>query len=89
MVGDYLYAGLEDLSNQFPGQIQNLRGKGKGTFIAFDNPKRDEFLVKMKTLGINIGGCGTSAVRLRPMLVFQKHHADILLDAMKKLLSSM
>jgi hypothetical protein len=28
----------------------------------------------MKTVGVNIGGSGENAVRLRPMLVFQKHH---------------
>jgi hypothetical protein len=28
----------------------------------------------MKSVGVNIGGSGDSAVRLRPMLVFQKHH---------------
>jgi 4-aminobutyrate aminotransferase/(S)-3-amino-2-methylpropionate transaminase len=88
VVGDYLYSGLEQLAQQYPDQIQNLRGKGQGTFIAFDNPKRDEFLVKAKRHGINIGGSGTSAVRLRPMLIFQKHHADILLDTVKKIISS-
>ena len=89
MVGDYLYAGIEDLSKKYPKQFQNLRGKGQGTFIAFDNPKRDEFLVRMKALGVNIGGSGAQAVRLRPMLIFQKHHADILLDAMEKNAASM
>ena len=89
MVGDYLFNGLESISKQYPEQIKNLRGKGQGTFIAFDSPKRDEFLVKMKALGINIGGSGATAVRLRPMLIFQKHHADILLDAVNKLCGSM
>ncbi|OAP61056.1 4-aminobutyrate aminotransferase [Fonsecaea erecta] len=89
VVGDYLYAGIERLAQQYPEQFQNLRGKGQGTFIAFDNPKRDEFLAKAKTLGINIGGSGASAVRLRPMLIFQKHHADILLDALEKLATSL
>jgi 4-aminobutyrate aminotransferase / (S)-3-amino-2-methylpropionate transaminase len=88
MVGDYLYSSLEQLAKQYPDQIQNLRGKGNGTFIAFDNPKRDEFLVKAKKHGINIGVSGASAVRLRPMLIFQKHHADILLDTIKKIISS-
>lgn len=85
-VGDYLYSQLENLAQQHPNEIQNLRGKGQGTFIAFDNPKRDEFLKKAKTLGINIGGSGASAVRLRPMLIFQKHHADMFLDAVEKLI---
>lgn len=72
--GQYLYAGLERLAQKYPEHFQNLRGKGQGTFIAWDSPKRDQFLAKAKTVGINIGGCGPSAVRLRPMLVFQKHH---------------
>ncbi|KAI9683905.1 MAG: 4-aminobutyrate transaminase [Trizodia sp. TS-e1964] len=87
-VGDYLFAGLEQLAKQYPTEIQNLRGKGQGTFIAFDNPQRDQFLKRAKTLGINIGGSGARAIRLRPMLIFQRHHADILLDAIEKLVKS-
>ncbi|EXJ79858.1 4-aminobutyrate aminotransferase [Capronia epimyces CBS 606.96] len=88
-VGNYLYGEIERLAKQYPEQFQNLRGKGQGTYIAFDNPKRDEFLLKAKTFGINIGGCGPSAVRLRPMLIFQKHHADILLDGFENLAKSL
>ncbi|KAI9700380.1 MAG: 4-aminobutyrate transaminase [Candelina mexicana] len=87
-VGEYLYNGLERLSQQYPEEIQNLRGKGHGTFIAWDSPRRDEFLKKAKTVGVNIGGSGEMAVRLRPMLIFQRHHADILLDATEKLIKS-
>ncbi|OKO99926.1 4-aminobutyrate aminotransferase [Penicillium subrubescens] len=83
--GDYLYAGLESLAQKYPEHFQNLRGKNQGTFIAWDTPKRDEFLVKAKTVGVNIGGSGAQAVRLRPMLVFQKHHADILLESLEKI----
>lgn len=87
-VGEYLFSELEGLSKKYPGEIQNLRGKGQGTFIAFDSPRRDEFLKKAKSVGINIGGSGERAVRLRPMLVFQKHHADILLDSLEKIVKS-
>lgn len=87
-VGDYLYSGIERLASQYPGEFMNLRGKGQGTFIAFDSPRRDEFLKKAKSVGVNIGGSGERAVRLRPMLVFQKHHADILLEAMEKIVKS-
>lgn len=76
-VGDYLFAGFERLAQQYPAEIQNLRGKGKGTFIAWDSPRRDEFLKKAKTVGVNIGGSGERAVRLRPMLIFQKHHGEL------------
>jgi 4-aminobutyrate aminotransferase/(S)-3-amino-2-methylpropionate transaminase len=87
-VGNYLYSGIERLSKQYPGEFLNLRGKGQGTFIAFDSPRRDAFLKKAKTFGVNIGGSGERAVRLRPMLIFQKHHADILLEAMEKIVRS-
>ncbi|RSL92515.1 4-aminobutyrate aminotransferase [Fusarium oligoseptatum] len=84
-VGDYLYGEIEKLGDKYPGKFTNLRGKGQGTFIAFDNPRRDEFLALAKTHAINLGGCGASAVRLRPMLIFQKHHADILLGVLDKI----
>jgi 4-aminobutyrate aminotransferase/(S)-3-amino-2-methylpropionate transaminase len=87
-VGDYLFAGLERLQAQYPTEILNLRGKNQGTFIAFDSPRRDDFLKKAKTVGVNIGGSGERAVRLRPMLIFQRHHADILLDAVEKIIKS-
>ncbi len=87
-VGSYLFSGLERLQSQYPHEIMNLRGKGQGTFIAFDSPRRDEFLKKAKGVGVNIGGSGERAVRLRPMLIFQRHHADILLEAMEKIIKS-
>lgn len=77
-VGAYLQENLRSMT-----KIENLRGRG--TFIAFDLPttaQRDKFLYNMRQLGVNMGGCGDSTVRLRPMLVFQKTHADILLDTM-------
>lgn len=88
VTGEYLFGGLTALAQRFPGQIQNLRGMGQGTFIAWDSPQRDNFLKKGKTMGINIGGSGAMAVRLRPMLIFQKHHADIFLEACEKILAS-
>lgn len=86
--GAYLYDGLESLASKYPSEIQNLRGKGQGTFIAWDSPRRDEVLKKAKSVGINIGGSGERAVRLRPMLIFQKRHADIFLDGLEKVLSA-
>lgn len=77
-IGEYLYAGLERLAEQWPDQIQNLRGKSLGTFIAWDSPRREEFLKRAKGMGINIGGSGERAVRLRPMLIFQKHHGRLI-----------
>ncbi|KAM0514949.1 hypothetical protein ACHAPE_006271 [Trichoderma viride] len=88
-VGDYLFSKLEGLQKKYPEHFKDLRGKGQGTFIAFDNPKRDQFLAKAKEFGINIGGSGASAVRLRPMLTFQEHHADILIDALEKIVKAL
>ena len=86
--GNYLYNRLADLSTKYPKEIQNLRGKGQGTFIAWDSPRRDEMLRKAKGVGINIGGSGERAVRLRPMLIFQKKHADLLCDGLEKIMRS-
>lgn len=86
--GEYLYNGLASLAKKYPNEVQNLRGKGQGTFIAWDSPRRDEVLAKAKTVGINVGGSGPMAVRLRPMLIFQKRHADIFLERMEKVFQS-
>lgn len=88
-IGDYLYGQLESLASRYPEHFQNLRGKGQGTFLAFDSSKRDEFLAKSKSHGINIGGSGTAAVRLRPMLILQEKHVDILVDALDKIAKSL
>ena len=73
-----MYEGLAKLAEKYPHEIGNLRGQGQGTFIAWDSPRRDEFLKTMKKHGINIGGSGESAVRLRPMLVFGEKHGESL-----------
>lgn len=89
--GDYLYNGLEKVAKRFPTQIQNLRGEGEGTFIAWTESSvttRDKFLQNMKKFGINVGGTGEAGVRLRPMLVFGKMHADIFLERLETCLAS-
>lgn len=75
-VGGYLQQELGKIS-----KVNNVRGQG--AFIAFDMENRDRFLNEMRQRGVNMGGCGDITVRLRPMLTFQRHHADILLDTMK------
>lgn len=73
-VGRYLYEGLERLAASYPGEIENLRGKDRGTFLAWDSPRRDELVKLAKSKGVNIGGSGERAIRLRPMLIFDRHH---------------
>ncbi|KAB2570144.1 4-aminobutyrate aminotransferase [Lasiodiplodia theobromae] len=87
-VGGYLYSRLDSLSRQFPDEIQNLRGKDRGTFIAWDSPRRDAIIKTAKSKGVNMGGSGERTIRLRPMLIFQKHHADILLDTLEQIFKS-
>lgn len=91
-VGEYLYKALDDLSKRYSSKIKNLRGENFGTFIAFDcqNPtKRNELLLNMRAAGVNIGGCGDFSVRLRPTLVFEESHADILLSALESSLKAL
>lgn len=84
--GDYLYSELEKISKK-NDKMLNLRGKGRGFFIAFDLPSpalRNQLIGECKKLGLNIGGCGDQGVRLRPALVFGKKHVDILADIVEK-----
>lgn len=90
-VGDYLYKKLEVLAKEYPDYIHNLRGKDRGTFIAWsfkDASLRNKFLADLKKEGVNMGGCAEDSVRLRPTLVFEEKHADILIAAVKKVLAS-
>ncbi|VEU20932.1 DEKNAAC101857 [Brettanomyces naardenensis] len=90
--GLYFYSKLEELQKEFPGFIRNLRGKGKGCFMAFDVPspeKRAEFLAKMRINGVNLGDCGEVGVRLRPGLVFGKKHVDIFIPIARKVIASL
>lgn len=44
------------------------------------------FILLVFLLGIQTGGCGSRAVRLRPALTFTERHADIFLDALRSVL---
>ena len=58
-VGDYLFPKLEVLAAEFPQLMQNLRGKDRGTFIAWDLPDGDaraKFFKIARSQGLNIGG---------------------------------
>ncbi|KAJ8140399.1 hypothetical protein OXX80_004595 [Metschnikowia pulcherrima] len=91
-VGDYLYKQLDALFKKFPGTVHSLRGENFGTFIAWScaNPaQRNELLLKMRSVGVNIGGCGDYSIRLRPALVFEQRHADLFLEALETSLKSL
>lgn len=89
--GDYLYKQLQSLATKYPNKIRNLRGENFGTFIAWDceSPThRNELLLKMRGAGVNIGGCGERTVRLRPTLLFEATHANVLLNALEQVLAN-
>lgn len=89
-VGDYLFGKLEQLQSKYPAYFQNLRGKNRGTFIAWSldsSEIRDKFLGDMKLAGVNMGGCAETTVRLRPTLVFEEKHADIMVRAIESVIS--
>ncbi|KAJ5407454.1 hypothetical protein N7465_008738 [Penicillium sp. CMV-2018d] len=88
-VGMVLYDSLATLAVKYPNRIQNLRGKSKGTYIAFDTLDSSSLLKKMRELGINIGSCGVQTVRLRPMLIFEESHIAPLLAAFETAFSQL
>ncbi|PBC26106.1 4-aminobutyrate aminotransferase [Apis cerana cerana] len=86
-VGDYILKKLMNLQNEFSTMINSVRGRG--TFIAFNcaSPElRDVIIKKLLSKGIQTGGCGTAAIRLRPALTFTEKHADIFLDRLRSIL---
>ncbi|RKO98123.1 hypothetical protein CXG81DRAFT_13370 [Caulochytrium protostelioides] len=83
-VGDYTLQGLRKLEQQHPAVMCNARGQG--TFLAFDVPdpaQRAAIVENIRKRGVNMGVSGHQSVRLRPMLTFQKKHADIFLSRLK------
>ncbi|KAG7209133.1 hypothetical protein KM043_015277 [Ampulex compressa] len=86
-VGDYTHKELMKMQNEFPNLINSVRGRG--TFLAFDcaTPEyRDAVIKKLLAKGIQSGGCGFKAIRLRPALTFTEDHANIFLDSLRSVL---
>jgi 4-aminobutyrate aminotransferase/(S)-3-amino-2-methylpropionate transaminase len=84
--GDVLTAALTDIFSRYPQFGQNHRGQEEATFQAWDMPTpeiRDQFLAKMRVKGIQAGGSGSAAVRLRPMLTFGDEHVAILAETIE------
>lgn len=91
-VGDYMFSKLENLQTRFPADFSNLRGKNRGTFIAWDLPtaaKRDMLLKKLKLAGCNVGGCSEKSIRLRPSLTFEEKHVDIFISALETIIPNL
>ncbi|XP_068674963.1 4-aminobutyrate aminotransferase, mitochondrial-like isoform X1 [Montipora foliosa] len=88
--GQVLLIGLEIIQDKYPGLFS--RARGEGTFCAIDchNPEsRMEFLSRMRSMGVELGGSGTHSVRFRPSLTFSPKDANVLLEVMEKVASAM
>jgi 4-aminobutyrate aminotransferase/(S)-3-amino-2-methylpropionate transaminase len=88
-VGRVLHAGLQGVLASYPTKVRNLRGENYGTFLAWDFADaqlRAQFLEACRQAGLNIGGCGDVAVRLRPTLVFDESHAEVFLGIVEHVL---
>lgn len=88
--GNFLKENLLDLAKKYPHLILNVRGTG--TYLAFDSVStktRDLLVASLRNKGINMGGSGESAVRIRPMLMFSQRHANIFLEKIDQVLKSM
>lgn len=77
-VGNVLYSGLSKLATRYPSEMLNLRGKDRGTFIAWDSPRRDQIVKLAQDKGVIVGGSGNNSIRLRPMLIFEKQQGKLL-----------
>eukprot|EP00095_Tigriopus_kingsejongensis_P002720 maker-scaffold1343_size46188-snap-gene-0.8 protein:Tk02720 transcript:maker-scaffold1343_size46188-snap-gene-0.8-mRNA-1 annotation:"4-aminobutyrate mitochondrial" len=87
--GDVLLTGLRRLEHKFPGMIHSARGIG--TFCAVDadtSARRDQILAKLRSVGVHCGGCGDTAIRLRPALIFQPKHAEMFIEKLEGVLKS-
>ena len=75
-IGEYLKNELLNIP-----QIKNVRGLG--TFLAFDVDDNNSFVEKMLQDKVLMGTCGETGVRIRPSLIFEEEHADMLLSKIK------
>ncbi|EGG16939.1 4-aminobutyrate transaminase [Cavenderia fasciculata] len=81
ITGKYLKDGLDEFQTRFPHLLRNVRGLG--TFLAFDLPSpqiRDQIVNSLRAKGVETGGCGTEAIRMRPMLICQPNHINQFFD---------
>lgn len=89
-IGTQLKSGLLELETEYSEIINSVRGRG--LFLAFnakDTKTRDNILGNLKKHGIQSGGCGETAIRLRPALIFGQNHTEIYLDRLRKVLKQM
>ena len=77
------------MEKEFPELINSTRGRG--TFLAVtcsSSALRDKLVAGLRHVGIQSGGCGDAAIRLRPALIFTPAHANIFLDKFRQVLAA-
>ena len=90
--GDQLMTNLNDIKDQFPDKIMEVRGKGLLTaFEMFDEKKLDGHKVSVGLLDRDVYAKEThhTTVRLAPALTISSQQIDQLSDAVKDVVSSL
>lgn len=88
-MGTYILSQLQEVAASHP-VISNVRGRGLQ--IAFDCPTpefRQQVIDKLFEAQVIVLPCGSQSVRLRPGLTISKKEADVCIDALKQVLSSL
>jgi 4-aminobutyrate aminotransferase/(S)-3-amino-2-methylpropionate transaminase len=88
--GAILLDGLKQLEARYPSLVHSARGQGP--FCAIDchtAEQRGAIISTLHNKGFNVGGSGELAIRFRPSLIFQPHHASLFLDAMDSTLTEL
>ncbi|XP_063961418.1 4-aminobutyrate aminotransferase, mitochondrial-like [Lytechinus pictus] len=88
--GKIILSGLEELQAKYPQFLS--RARGMGTFIAVDLSSPEtaaDIVTRGRKAGFILGTCGKQSLRLRPALIFQSQHAEMLLDELDHILSEL
>ncbi|CAG5115352.1 unnamed protein product, partial [Candidula unifasciata] len=88
--GKYLLKALLDAQTRYPQLVS--RARGLGAIAAVDLPDaqtRDKAIVKLRELGVHLGSCGTSTLRLRPTLTLERKHVDVFTERFDKVLKNL
>jgi L-lysine 6-transaminase len=86
--GRYLRARLDELANDFPGFVRDVRGRG--LMCAFSMPTttdRDELLRGLWRDGVILLPCGQTSVRFRPALTVSRAEIDDAVAALRAVLT--
>lgn len=87
-VGNYLQIKLLEISQKYPHQVSNVRGRGLLTAFDFPNKeKRDLFIQNGLKHGVMYLGCGARTIRFRPALILNETHVDFGMEIMDQIIS--